>query len=386
MSFTRASRQESAPEGSTASSHRKRLRRLGPWASFTARVVGAAVFAIAGLAKVGDPAGTVRAVRAYRLLPEALVHPVAYALPAFEIALAALLLLGIAGRIVGVVAVAAVAVFIGAVASAAVRGLRIDCGCFGGGGEVAHTHYLLDIARDSLLLLVLLVIPLVRPSRLGVGARLGAATSGMVAAVALVGAAAVGIVANKAAHASSGGSIVAPVGATASGGIVVGDPAAPVRLIAYEDPQCPVCGEFERINGGALERAVDSGQVAVEYRMRSFLGPESARADNALAAAQDEGTFEALRRALFAHQPVEHAGGFSTDELLALGRSVGLDDAAFTTAVRSMTYAAWVARVDDQASRDGNVGTPQIIRVGVGPLTPAQTFDPTQFQAALGLR
>ena len=41
-------------------------------------------------------------------------------------------------------------VFIGAVISAAARGLSIDCGCFGGGGAVApdETTYLAEILRD----------------------------------------------------------------------------------------------------------------------------------------------------------------------------------------------------------------------------------------------
>jgi hypothetical protein len=92
-----------------------------------------------------------------------------------------------------------------------------------------------------------------------------------------------------------------------------------------------------------------------------------------------------MREAVFAHQPQERTGGFTTDDLLALGRTVGLDDAAFTGAVRSMTYAAWVAHVDDQASRDGNVGTPELLRVGGQPLTSAQLFDPAEFKAALGI-
>ena len=414
-----------------------------PWASLVARLVLAVVLGWAALSKIGDPAGTVRAVRAYRILPESFVHPVAYALPAFELALAVLLVLGVATRLVGALAVATLAVFIGAVASAGLRGLRIDCGCFGGGGTVAHTHYLLDIARDSGLLLFALLIPLVRRSRLSVDGRLAVDKAGVdkagvdkagvekafpdaakrpgkspsakvsarrakvaaareaavrqqarrrqgvaMAAVAgvLVGAAGLGIGVNNS-HAASSRAVtaVAPAAATAAGGIVVGSSAAPVKLVMYEDPQCPVCAEFEQLNGTTLENAVVAGKVSVEYRMRSFLGPESVRADNALAAAQQEGKFEALRAAMFANQPREHTGGYSTQQLIELGRSVGLSDGAYADAVRTMPYASWVAQVDDRASRDGNVGTPELIRVGVGPLPQAELFDPARFRAALEL-
>lgn len=399
---------------------RGRLSGVMPWASLAARVIGAGVLAYAGLAKIGDPAGGVRAVRAYRILPEGLVHPVAYGLPPVEIVLAALLLFGIATRVVAGITAGLLVVFIAAVSSAGLRGLRIDCGCFGGGGTVEHTHYLLEIGRDSLLLLVILLAVVAQRSRLSIDDRFLRGSAGVVearqassakrrqlaelraaearrkqrvrsrlagsaAVLALVFAAVGGMAANAAPSASKAVSVVAPSGATAAGGIVVGSATAPLKLIAYEDPQCPVCGEFEKVNGRTLESAVAAGKISVEYRMRSFLGVESVRADNALAAAQQEGKFEELREALFAHQPRERTGGYTTEDLLSLGRSVGLDDAAFASAVRSMTYAPWVARVDDQASRDGNVGTPQLVIVGGKPLSIQQTLDPALFKAALGL-
>jgi hypothetical protein len=45
-------------------------------------------------------------------------------------------------------------IFIVAIASAWARGLTIDCGCFGGGGQVAanETKYLQEIVRDAGLL------------------------------------------------------------------------------------------------------------------------------------------------------------------------------------------------------------------------------------------
>jgi uncharacterized membrane protein YphA (DoxX/SURF4 family) len=47
-------------------------------------------------------------------------------------------------------------VFIAAVSSAWARGLAIDCGCFGGGGQVApgQTKYLQEILRDVGLLVL----------------------------------------------------------------------------------------------------------------------------------------------------------------------------------------------------------------------------------------
>jgi protein-disulfide isomerase len=416
------SRIEEKPAGQTESAVALRDRAGAAWVSLLARLVLAAVFGYAAASKIGDSAATVRSVRAYRLVPESAVHAVAYALPSFELVLAVLLLVGVASRLVGIISAGALVVFIAAVSSAALRGLRIDCGCFGGGGVVTHTHYLLEIGRDVLLVVVALAVVGARRSRWSVDeflarplvqadrsvstnsrapkARTAAvrreaavqlvrrrrswATAGAGSMLAL--ACIIGIAVNAAPSARGGvatASAGVPAGITAAGGVVVGSASAPVKLIAYEDPQCPVCAQFEQTNGSTLQQAVAAGKVSVEYRMRSFLGVESVRADNALAAAQQEGKFEALREALFSHQPKEGTGGYTTADLLALGQGVGLNDAAFVNAVQSMTYASWVAHVDDRASRDGNVATPELIRVGGQPLTQVQTFDAQQFKAAI---
>src|SRR6202020_3190915 len=103
----------------------------------------------------------------------------------------------------------------------------------------------------------------------------------------------------------------APSGHTPEGGVLVGSEGARRRLVVFEDPQCPYCREFEEVSGDLLRREVAAGAVAVEYRMRAFLGPESVRADNALALAAEAGRFDGLRKALFAAQPPEGTGGFT---------------------------------------------------------------------------
>jgi uncharacterized membrane protein YphA (DoxX/SURF4 family) len=114
------------------------------------------VFLVAGGLKVIDPQSSVAAVRAYRLLPSSLVTIVGWGLPFAEIALGVLLLAGIATRLVAVASAVLLLVFIAAVTSAAARGLSIDCGCFGGGGDVApgQAAYGIEIARDVGLLLL----------------------------------------------------------------------------------------------------------------------------------------------------------------------------------------------------------------------------------------
>ncbi len=115
----------------------------------------AAIWLAAGILKIGDPQGMVRSVRAFRILPESFVHPVAYAVPFVEIALGLLLLVGLAVRVGAVVSTLLLATYIAAITAAAARGLHIECGCFSAGGDLtadAPTHYTEEIVRDSLLL------------------------------------------------------------------------------------------------------------------------------------------------------------------------------------------------------------------------------------------
>ena len=78
-----------------------------------------------------------------------------------------------------------------------------------------------------------------------------------------------------------------------------------------------------------------------------FLGPESVRADNALALAAEEERFDELRRALFSAQPAEGSGGFTTAYFLVLGRQVGLTSPLYTSGVEGGRYQAWVLRCEE---------------------------------------
>lgn len=165
-----------------------------------------------------------------------------------------------------------------------------------------------------------------------------------------------------------------PAGHTAEGGVLVGSDGARRRLVVFEDPQCPYCRQFEEASGDLLRREVAAGAVAVEYRMRCFLGPESVRAANALALAAEAGRFDQLRREVFAAQPPEHSGGFTAEDLLGLGRRVDLDDPDYVTGVREGRYEAWVLAVDRAFQEQDPHGTPAALLDGE-PVDSAALYD-----------
>ena len=126
------------------------------WVSLGARLLLGGVLLVAGALKVSDPETAAQAVRAYELLPSSLVQPVGWGMPFLEIAIGLLLVVGFGVRVSAAAAGVFMIVFIVAVSSAWARGLSIDCGCFGGGGQVApgQTKYLQEILRDAGLLVL----------------------------------------------------------------------------------------------------------------------------------------------------------------------------------------------------------------------------------------
>ncbi len=116
-----------------------------------ARLGLAAVWLISGVIKVADLNGFNTAVKAYQLFPDSVASLLAAVIPFVEVAFGLLLLFGIGVRIIAVLSGLLLLAYIAGVAQSWARGLSIDCGCFGGGGQVAagQTQYPEEILRDT---------------------------------------------------------------------------------------------------------------------------------------------------------------------------------------------------------------------------------------------
>jgi uncharacterized membrane protein YphA (DoxX/SURF4 family) len=127
------------------------------WIGTAARLVLGGVWLVAGALKIGDLNASGRAVVAYRLLPPSLASDIGAVLPFVEIALGVLLVLGLAIRLSAIVSAVLLVAYIIGIASVWARGLRIDCGCFGSGGDLAanaQPTYFSETIRDIALLVV----------------------------------------------------------------------------------------------------------------------------------------------------------------------------------------------------------------------------------------
>jgi uncharacterized membrane protein YphA (DoxX/SURF4 family) len=126
------------------------------------RSVAAAIWLLAGIAKLFDLEHFRAQVAAYKLLPHALVTPFAYGLPFLETFVGVYLLLGLLVAPAAILTCVLMAAFLIAQAQAWSRGLSLDCGCFGTLSQQRVGFW--SIARDAVLGIPGLIL-VFRPAR-----------------------------------------------------------------------------------------------------------------------------------------------------------------------------------------------------------------------------
>ena len=115
----------------------------------------------AGALKIGHPAALASAIAGFRLLPAGIVAPLAVILPYFEVLLGLYLVAGLFTRIAGWLTAAQFAVYAAAIASAVLRGIPANCGCFGPGDTAVADwpHVAFDLALAALATFIALRAP-----------------------------------------------------------------------------------------------------------------------------------------------------------------------------------------------------------------------------------
>ncbi|MGQ9643529.1 MAG: MauE/DoxX family redox-associated membrane protein [Ignavibacterium sp.] len=117
---------------------------------FLIRLVIALVFIYAGAEKISDPKSFSQAIYNYRLFPSEVINIFAITIPWLELISGILLLFGICVRENSAIIGTLLFVFIVLILISMIRGLDINCGCFGKGSPVGWKKI-----GENLLLLIL---------------------------------------------------------------------------------------------------------------------------------------------------------------------------------------------------------------------------------------
>lgn len=121
------------------------------WVVIPLRVLLGAIFAYAGILKILQPAPFADSIASFQLLPDVLVNVIAIGLPPVEIAAGLMMVFGWNYRPASLLILGLTIVFTIALAQGLVRGLNIDCGCFGS-HKPSVVHTWLSFGRDILLI------------------------------------------------------------------------------------------------------------------------------------------------------------------------------------------------------------------------------------------
>ena len=121
------------------------------------RVLLGTVFILASIDKIASPAVFAASIEAYRMLPLWSINIAALIVPWLELVCGLFLFGGVYIRGSSSIAGALLAVFIVAISSAILRGLVIDCGCFGA-GAVTPVSWMRVIEDAGLLVLAIHVL------------------------------------------------------------------------------------------------------------------------------------------------------------------------------------------------------------------------------------
>lgn len=116
--------------------------KVAPWLGLVFRLVLAGILGYAGLVKLFEPDGAKRAILAYRIFPPEWAGFLGWGMPILEVVLALLLLMGLFTRWAALVTGLLMVAFIAGIISVWQRGYSIDCGCFGGGGDVSQRAWI----------------------------------------------------------------------------------------------------------------------------------------------------------------------------------------------------------------------------------------------------
>lgn len=140
------------------------------------------------------------------------------------------------------------------------------------------------------------------------------------------------------------------------------------NVVIFEDFQCPACANFEQTYGPAIQELAAAGDIALTYRIMTFLDnnlqtDHSSRAASAFGCSIDAGVGEAYHNTIYANQPQSEGAGWTDEQLKTFGTDAGITGEAkttFDTCVDEGTYKGWAGLSNQAAFDSGVTGTPTI--------------------------
>lgn len=169
---------------------------------------------------------------------------------------------------------------------------------------------------------------------------------------------------------------------TGDNGLTLGT--GPTQVEIYMDYQCPGCHTFEAQASQTIDKALADNKITLILHPLGMLDKTSpnkysSRSSASAGCASDGDKLWAYSKVVFDAQVPEGTAGPTDDQLIALGRGVGLDD-TFAACVRDGRYLSWSKHVTQHFYDQDFKGTPTVLVSG-------KSIEPTlaTFAKAIGV-
>lgn len=145
-------------------------------------------------------------------------------------------------------------------------------------------------------------------------------------------------------------------------GTVLGDPAAPVKLVEFADLQCPICREHAlQVLPTIVRDYVRTGKVQIDLRMIPIIGDDSVAAERAAAGAAKQDRLWNFSDVFFYNQGAENSGYVTDAFLKRMYAASGVDATKASAYAASSASAADLESAINMANRYRVDGTPTFL-------------------------
>lgn len=160
-------------------------------------------------------------------------------------------------------------------------------------------------------------------------------------------------------------------------GTTLGAPDATVEMVQFEDPQCPICKNYQDDGWSQIvEEYVKPGKVRIRFAGLSFIGPDSEKALRHILAAGKQDKLFQYSEEIYARQGPEN-GGWVTDGLLEdISTALDLDHAKLTKDAASAEVTSQLTEMSNEGQELGVQGTPSFF-ITIGDDKPYQVSPPS---------
>ena len=168
-------------------------------------------------------------------------------------------------------------------------------------------------------------------------------------------------------------------------GQVLGDANAPVTVVEFGDPQCPVCAAFSgQIAPELISNEVKSGSVKYEFQPYLIIGPDSKPAMKAALAAGEQERFWNYLQLFYRNQGGENSGYVTDAFLTSIAKGAGVPDIdKWNQSRNSSQWDSILSNGTTRAESLGFNGTPSILVQGPNGQKPLSGFQLSEIRSAI---